>query len=146
MLDPLFSYSNILSDPDLVIPTFITMHSFTWLSLFFLSFTTLVSSAVVTYDWELTWVNANPDGRLVRPVIGVNGQFPCPTINVNVGDQLVVNVKNSLGNQSTSIHWHGLHQEGTNAMDGPTGAIQCPIPPGSSFTYDFTVSAATGLL
>lgn len=117
------------------------MHSFTFLSIFFLSFATLIHSAVVTYDWELTWVHANPDGRLVRPVIGVNGQFPCPTINVNVGDQLIVHVKNSLGNESTSIHWHGMHQEGTNAMDGPTGATQCPIPPGSSFTYDFTVCA-----
>jgi iron transport multicopper oxidase len=117
------------------------MHSFNLLSLLFLSFATFIYSAVVTYDWELTWVNANPDGRLERPVIGINGEFPCPTIYVTLGDQLVVNVKNSLGNESTSIHWHGIHQEGTNGMDGPTGATQCPILPGSSFTYEFTVCA-----
>jgi iron transport multicopper oxidase len=136
-----FPESNILSDSDIVTHTLLTMRSFSLLSLLFLSFATLIYSAVVTYDWELTWVNANPDGRLVRPVMGVNGEFPCPAIHVNVGDQLVVNLKNSLGNESTSIHWHGIHQEGTNAMDGPTGATQCPIPPGSSFTYDFTVCA-----
>jgi iron transport multicopper oxidase len=137
---------DILSDHIVFLPTVITMHSFTLLSLFFVSFATLIHSAVVRYDWELTWVHANPDGRLVRPVIGVNGKFPCPTINVNVGDQLVVNIKNSLGNESTSIHWHGMHQEGTNGMDGPTGATQCPIPPGSSFTYDFTVRAINVML
>ena len=122
------------------------MHAFTLISLFFLSFATVIYSAEVKYDWELTWVDANPDGRSVRPVIGVNGQFPCPTINVNVGDHLIVNVKNSLGNESTSIHWHGMRQEGTNGMDGSTGATQCPIPPGSSFTYDFTVWAMNLML
>ena len=136
-----FSKWNILSDSNVVIHTHLIMHSFSSLPLLLLSFATLIYSAVVTYDWELTWVDANPDGRLVRPVIGVNGEFPCPAIHVNLGDQLVVNVKNSLGNESTSLHWHGIHQEGANAMDGPTGATQCPIPPGSSFTYDFTVCA-----
>jgi iron transport multicopper oxidase len=122
------------------------MPAFTLISLFVLSFATVIRSAEVKYDWELTWVNANPDGRFARPVIGVNGQFPCPTINVNVGDHLTVNVKNSLGNESTSIHWHGMRQEGTNGMDGATGATQCPIPPGSSFTYDFTVRAMNLML
>ena len=115
------------------------MHSLRLLSLLF--FSTVIYCAVVKYDWELTWVNANPDGRLERPVIGINHNFPNPEIHVNVGDRLIVDVKNSLGNESTSIHWHGMQQVGTNAMDGPTGAIQCPILPGSSFTYDFTVSA-----
>jgi iron transport multicopper oxidase len=51
-----------------------------------------------------------------------------------------VNVYNGLGNQSTSIHWHGFHQNGTSEMDGAVGFSQCPIPPGHSFTYDFNVS------
>src|SRR5271163_2094341 len=93
-----------------------------------------VNAAVLIYDWRVTWVNANPDGRLVRPVIGINGQFPCPTVHATVGDRIIVKVHNFLGNESSSIHWHGIHQEGTNAMDGPTGATQCPIPPGASFT------------
>ncbi len=125
----------------------VAMHFSTFVSLVILYFATIVRSAVVTYDWELTWVTANPDGRLARPVIGINNEFPCPAIHVNVGDRLVVNLKNSLGNESTSIHWHGIHQEGSNAMDGPTGATQCPILPGYTFTYDFTVrKLATSLL
>jgi len=37
----------------------------------------------------------------------------------------------------TSVHWHGLLQKGTGAMDGVPGITQCPIPPGHSFTYRF---------
>ena len=118
------------------------MHSARCVLLVILYFVHIVRPAVVTYDWELTWVTANPDGRLARPVIGINGKFPCPAIHVNVNDRIIVNLKNSLGNESTSIHWHGIHQEGSNAMDGPTGATQCPILPGYNFTYDFTVRKA----
>ncbi|KAG0289678.1 hypothetical protein BGZ96_006803 [Linnemannia gamsii] len=39
----------------------------------------------------------------------------------------------------TAIHWHGMFQNGTNWMDGTSGVTQCPIPPGQSFTYNFTV-------
>lgn len=98
----------------------------------------LALAATVTYDWDISWVSAAPDG-FERPVIGINGQWPCPTIDVNVGDTVVVNVQNNLGNQSTSLHWHGIHQRGTGYMDGSTGATQCPIAPGDSMTYQFLV-------
>ncbi|KAI9779532.1 MAG: hypothetical protein M1839_007340 [Geoglossum umbratile] len=47
-------------------------------------------------------------------------------------------VLSSLGNQSTSIHFHGLFQNGTTHMDGPVGVTQCAIPPDGKFTYNFT--------
>ena len=93
-----------------------------------------------TYDFTAEWVTANPDGQFERPVIGINGKWPIPRIDAEVGDRVVVNLKNNLGNQSTSIHFHGLFQNGTSHMDGAVGATQCGIPPGASFTYDFTVS------
>lgn len=98
------------------------------------------AAAVVSYDWTITWVSANPDGRLTRPVIGVNNVWPPPTINVNKGDRLIVKVTNGLGNETTTIHWHGLFQTGSNTMDGPAMVNQCPIPPGMSYTYDFTIN------
>lgn len=97
------------------------------------------AAATVTYNFNITWVQANPDGAMDRPVIGINGKWPLSTINANVGDDVVVKVNNQLGNQSTSLHFHGLFMNGTNHMDGPAGVVQCPIPPGSSFTYNFTV-------
>jgi iron transport multicopper oxidase len=100
----------------------------------------LVNAATRTYDFSVGWVTRNPDGMHPRPVIGINGQWPIPRIEANVGDDMVVNMKNDLGNQSTSIHFHGLYQNGTSHMDGVAGATQCPVPPGSSFTYKFKVS------
>ena len=99
-------------------------------------------AATITYDFNITWVTANPDGMFARPVMGINGQWPLPDIRATVGDHLVINVLNLLGNQSTSLHFHGLYMNGTTQMDGPVGVSQCGIPPGNLFTYNFTVSLA----
>lgn len=104
-----------------------------------LSSISLSWAATVTYDFDIGWVTANPDGMADRPVIGINGQWPIPAMEVNVGDRLVVNVLNSLGNQSTSLHFHGLFMNGSTHMDGPVQISQCAIAPGSRFTYDFVV-------
>ncbi|KAF2683691.1 multicopper oxidase [Lentithecium fluviatile CBS 122367] len=103
------------------------------------SLLTIVRCATVTYDFDVSWTYANPDGLYNRPVIGINGQWPIPTIRVTKGDQLVVNVKNSLGNETTSLHFHGLYMNGSTHMDGPDQVTQCAIQPGGSFTYNFTV-------
>lgn len=100
----------------------------------------LASAAIVNYDFNVTWVTANPDGAFPRPVIGINNQWPIPRIEANVGDRIVINVNNQLGNQSTSLHFHGIYQNGSTHMDGPVGVSQCQIPPGYSFTYNFTVN------
>lgn len=104
----------------------------------------LAQAATVTYDWNITWVNANPAGQEVRPVIGINGQWPLPPLNFTKGDRIIANVNNQLGNQTTSIHWHGFFQNGTNEMDGPQGVTQCGIAPGATFTYNFTVCVFIG--
>ncbi|KUL92456.1 hypothetical protein ZTR_02283 [Talaromyces verruculosus] len=109
------------------------------------SFTLLLASGLFQFvaakdvylQWDITWVNAAPDGY-ERPVIGINNEWPCPQIDVDVGDRLIVDVTNSLGNQSTAIHWHGLHQYTTGTMDGSSSVSQCPVPPGSTIRYDFT--------
>ena len=92
------------------------------------------------YNWDVTWVNRNPDGLHERPVIGINNQWPVPAISANVGEQITLHLTNQLGNETTSVHFHGLFQNGTNSMDGPTGVTQCPIGPGETFTQVFTVA------
>ena len=94
----------------------------------------------VVYYWDVTWVNRNPDGLQSRPVIGINNQWPVPAIRASVGEQITLHLTNQLGNETTSVHFHGLFQNGTNSMDGPTGVTQCPIGPGETFTQVFTVS------
>ncbi|KAH7119687.1 multicopper oxidase-domain-containing protein [Dendryphion nanum] len=95
----------------------------------------------VTYNFNIGWVSAAPDGYR-RPVIGINGQWPIPIIEANEGDTIVVHTTNSLGNQSTSLHFHGQYQIGSCAYDGAIGAAQCPIEPGDSFTYTFIARPA----
>ncbi|KAK7210791.1 hypothetical protein V2G26_017969 [Clonostachys chloroleuca] len=99
----------------------------------------LAQAATVSYDFNIGWVTVNPDGGFDRTAIGINGQWPIPRIDANVGDNIVINVHNQLGNQSTSLHFHGLFMNGTVHMDGPSQVTQCPIPPGGSFTYNFTI-------
>ncbi|KAF2463799.1 laccase-2 precursor [Lindgomyces ingoldianus] len=107
------------------------------LSLILLAVSASLSSAkTVTYDFDIGWVSAAPDG-FTRPVIGINGQWPIPTIEANKGDTIVVKAKNSLGNETTSLHFHGMYQFGTPAYDGALGVTQCGIAPGQSFTYTF---------
>ena len=103
-----------------------------------LALTSTVEAAVKTYDFNIGWVTASPDG-FERPTIGINGQWPIPRIDADVGDRIVVNVRNDLGNQSTSLHWHGIYMNGSTHMDGATGVSQCGIAPGANFVYNFTV-------
>lgn len=95
-------------------------------------------AASVIVDWSIDWVTAAPDGYS-RPVIGINGQWPCPILQANVGDTVVVHLHNNLGNETTGLHFHGIRQYGSPEMDGPVAATQCSIPPSSSLTYQFVV-------
>lgn len=99
----------------------------------------IASSATVSHNFSIGWVTANPDGAFIRPTIGINGRWPVPRIDADVGDTVIINVHNDLGNQSTSLHFHGIFMNGTTHMDGPAQVSQCAIPPGASFTYNFTV-------
>lgn len=100
----------------------------------------IATAEVRTYNFTVGWVNRNPDGLFERPVMGINGQWPIPTIFADVGDQVVVNLKNDLGDRPCSLHFHGLYQNGSNHMDGVGQTTQCPIPAGSSFTYAFNIT------
>lgn len=104
----------------------------------FLAWVGSVSAAVVYLDWTIDWVTAAPDG-FSRPVIGVNKQWPCPLVEVNVGDTVMINLYNNLGNETTGLHFHGISQYGSPEMDGPVAATQCAVPPGAWFLYQFVV-------
>lgn len=98
---------------------------------------TAALAKTVELDWNVTWVTANPDGIKSRQIVGINNKWPLPEVHVDKGDRVIIHVHNQLPKHNTSIHFHGLYQNGTNAMDGPSMVVQCPIPPGASFTHDF---------
>ncbi|XP_008801383.2 laccase-25-like [Phoenix dactylifera] len=45
-----------------------------------------------------------------------------------------------------SIHWHGILQLLTAWADGPNMITQCPIRPGKSYTYKYTITGQEGTL
>ncbi|KAF8857516.1 putative extracellular dihydrogeodin oxidase/laccase [Acephala macrosclerotiorum] len=86
------------------------------------------------YWFDVQNGTAAPDG-VERIVLTVNGTVPGPTIIADWGDTVVVHVTNSMANNGTGIHFHGIRQNYTNQMDGVPSITQCPIAPGDSFTY-----------
>ncbi|KAK9723370.1 ferroxidase fet3 [Basidiobolus ranarum] len=94
-----------------------------------------VHAADKVYNWNITYVdNVDPTGGHPRRAIGVNGQFPVPHLEATIGDDLVINVHNSL-DVGTTLHAHGVLQNGTTYYDGAAMFQQCPIPPGGNYTY-----------
>jgi FtsP/CotA-like multicopper oxidase with cupredoxin domain len=78
---------------------------------------------------------------LMKKAIAINGGVPGPTIRVNQGERVRFIVHNDI-TEPTSIHWHGMDLP--NGQDGVPGITQKEIPPGSSYTYEWTaISAGT---
>ena len=77
------------------------------------------------------------DGYKSRLVIAINGKFPGPTIEAYEDQTMIIHVRNLMHTDSTTIHWHGMHQKGTPESDGVAFISQSPILPGHTFTYKF---------
>ncbi|KAF7830909.1 laccase-5-like [Senna tora] len=124
-------------------------HSFIFLAILVLFATSaLMSSANANKVHEHQFVvQASPVKRLCKThnTITVNGQFPGPTLEINNGDTLVVKVINK-ARYNVTIHWHGVRQMRTGWADGPEFVTQCPIRPGESYTYRFTIEGQEGTL
>ncbi len=70
----------------------------------------VVTAKTHVYNFNITYVTKNPDGLHERRVIGINNEWPIPTIRVKPHDRVVINVDNQL-DRNTSLHFHGLFQE-----------------------------------
>ena len=57
----------------------------------------------------------------------ISNTFTGPEIRVSLGDYVNITVINQLEDELTTLHWHGMTQEGTSYCDGPPGYNQCLI-------------------
>ncbi|KAK4090017.1 hypothetical protein Purlil1_5643 [Purpureocillium lilacinum] len=95
-------------------------------------------------DWNITKEQRAPDG-VVKSLYLINGQFPGPLVEARSGDELVVNVHNSVhdadadAGEGVAVHWHGLTMNGANDMDGVVALTQCAIPAAANLTYRFRI-------
>jgi FtsP/CotA-like multicopper oxidase with cupredoxin domain len=85
------------------------------------------------FDLRIAPVTKRLGDSLVR-MLAYNGSIPGPTLRVQQGSELLVNVVND-GDLVATVHWHGLRLE--NRYDG-TLATQPAIPVGGRFTYRLT--------
>ena len=70
------------------------------------------------------------------PGVAVNGSVPGPLIRLREGQNVQLNVTNTL-DVDTSVHWHGLLVP--FQMDGVPGISFPGIKPGETFRYEFPV-------
>ncbi|ODM90154.1 Iron transport multicopper oxidase FET3 [Orchesella cincta] len=115
------------------------MHIKTFLFLLITN-TCIISSngKIVKHTLNISYFPGYPDGVWKQKVLGINGQFPGPTLEATEGDTLEILVVNNIQDgQNTSIHWHGIHQKGTPFEDGSSQITQCPLPSQKSQTYRF---------
>ncbi|CCF57353.1 hypothetical protein KAFR_0C03610 [Kazachstania africana CBS 2517] len=108
--------------------------------------TPLVAAKIHTFHFTTSWKSVQIPGiPQNKSVITLNGQWPPPAIHVNKGDTVELYLTNGFDDLTqTSLHFHGLLQTHSNIMDGPSMITQCPIGPGSTFFYNFTVNEQTG--
>jgi FtsP/CotA-like multicopper oxidase with cupredoxin domain len=91
---------------------------------------------VKVFDLNIKETTTTVAPGVQKPAISINGSVPGPTIRVNEGDHLRFIVHNGLKTEGTSIHWHGMDLP--NDQDGVPGITQKDIPPGGTFTYEWT--------
>jgi FtsP/CotA-like multicopper oxidase with cupredoxin domain len=82
-------------------------------------------------DLRITPVRKRIDDAELR-MLGYNGSIPGPTLHVDQGSEITVQVTND-GDVEATVHWHGLRLE--NRYDGVPHETQSPIPIGGTFTY-----------
>ncbi|MFN8593246.1 MAG: copper oxidase [Thermomicrobiales bacterium] len=95
-----------------------------------------IENGVKVFDLETSVIQWNILDNVPVLAYAFNHQVPGPRIHLTEGDRVRFNVTNQLP-ESTTVHWHGLVVP--NAMDGAADITQQPIPPGQTFTYEFTV-------
>jgi len=84
-----------------------------------------------TYKLRIFPVRNRIAGNSLR-MLGYNGSIPGPTLHVDQGSEITVQVTNE-GDVDATVHWHGLRLE--NKYDGVPHETQAPIPIGGTFTY-----------
>ncbi|HCS69128.1 MAG TPA: copper oxidase, partial [Rhodospirillaceae bacterium] len=91
-----------------------------------------------TYDLTIGKAAIDVAGK-DQTAMTINGSVPGPVLRFKEGEDLVINVTNTLG-EDTSIHWHGLILP--YRQDGVPGISFPGIKPGETFTYRFPAQQA----
>ncbi|MDX8390362.1 MAG: multicopper oxidase domain-containing protein [Mariprofundaceae bacterium] len=93
---------------------------------------TMINSRKV-FDLNVQPGQMNFTSDSITATLGINGHFLGPTLRVNRGDDVDINVNNYIG-EPTTMHWHGMHVPGD--MDG---SPHQEIAPNQSWKASFPI-------
>ena len=85
------------------------------------------------FDLEMQHGTHNYFSGISTPSMGFNGDILGPTLIMNAGDNVQLNVLNSLG-EETTVHWHGLH-----VAPEDDGGPHSVISPNETYNPEFEV-------
>ncbi|KAJ7980605.1 L-ascorbate oxidase-like [Quillaja saponaria] len=93
------------------------------------------------FTWNITYGTISPLGVPQQGIL-INGEFPGPNINSTSNNNIVINVFNNL-DEPFLLTWNGIQHRKNSWQDGVPGT-NCPILPGTNFTYHFQVKDQIG--
>ncbi|XP_030547557.1 L-ascorbate oxidase homolog [Rhodamnia argentea] len=93
------------------------------------------------FTWNVTYGTISPLGVPQQGIL-INGQFPGPNINSTSNNNIVINIFNNI-DEPLLFTWNGIQQRKNSWQDGVLGT-NCPILPGTNYTYHFQVKDQIG--
>ncbi|XP_021690259.2 monocopper oxidase-like protein SKU5 [Hevea brasiliensis] len=100
------------------------------------------NGADILLEWNVSLDTTIKPISVDQPVITINGMFPGPLINSTTNDLVHVNVFNNL-DEPLLFTWNGIQQRLNSWQDGVSGT-NCPIQPGTNWTYVFQTKDQIG--
>lgn len=121
------------------------MHFVNFLSIYPLltAFAVYLAPIIQSQTLCITRGHAAPDCVSQQEAFLVNGEFTGPVIYAQINSVLRVTVVND-NNSPMSIHFHGLHQRGSQFADGAAGITNAPILPGETRSVDVNIGCEPG--
>ncbi|ESW35838.1 hypothetical protein PHAVU_001G269100 [Phaseolus vulgaris] len=95
----------------------------------------------IFFTWNVTYGIISPLGVPQQGIL-INGKFPGPNINSTSNNNLVFNIFNNL-DEPLLFTWNGVQHRKNSWQDGVPGT-NCPITPGTNYTYRLQVKDQIG--
>ncbi|KAK8991125.1 hypothetical protein V6N11_062149 [Hibiscus sabdariffa] len=93
------------------------------------------------FTWNVSYGTIAPIGIPQQGIL-INGKFPGPNINSTTNNNVVINIFNNI-DEPLLFTWLGIQHRKNSWQDGVLGT-NCPILPGTNFTYKFQVKDQIG--
>ncbi|KAG9158619.1 hypothetical protein Leryth_019228 [Lithospermum erythrorhizon] len=124
----------------------VTMRALAWkifcIVLLVLETVSVTNGEDIFLVWHVAIDTTVQPANVDQPVITINGLFPGPMVNSSTNDNININVFNDM-DEPLLLTWNGIQQRLNSWQDGVSGT-NCPIMPGSNWTYAFQMKDQIG--